>query len=83
MLYHFGDLTDDIPSDVRELLKQNDKRAHRKLHDIIPGKFKVPTDLNTDKNISTNNKSFLQIFKLFLKMNDVLSFSFVRHPFER
>ena len=83
MLYHFGDLTDDIPSDVRELLKQNDKRAHRKLHDIIPGKFKVPIDLNTDKNIPTNNKSFLQIFKLFLKMNDVLSFSFVRHPFER
>ena len=83
MLYHFVNLTDDIPSDVRDSLKQNDRRAHRQLHDIVPGKFKVPIDLATDNNITTNKKTFLEMFKLFLKMNEVLSFSFVRHPFER
>ena len=83
MLYHFGDLTDDIPSDVRELLQQTDKLAQRILHDIIPGKFKVPIDLITVKNITKDKDTFLQKFKLFLKMNEVLSFSFVRHPFER
>ena len=83
MLYHFVDLTDDIPSDVRDSLKQNDRRAHRKLHDIVPGKFKVHSSLATDNNKTTNKETFLQIYKEFLKMNKFLSFSFVRHPFER
>ena len=83
MLYHFSDLTDDIPSDVRELLKQNDQPAHHKLHDIIPGKFKVPSDLIKQNNTTTNKNSFLELFNRFLKINDLLSFSFVRHPFQR
>ena len=82
---HFAKLTDAIPSAVQRRLKAKTEDAYELLHNVVPGKFRVSRKLikNSKYSHESNNISFLTLFKLFLKENEVLSFSFVRHPFER
>ena len=82
---HFAKLTDAIPSAVQRRLKAKTEDAYELLHNVVPGKFRVSRKLIKNNNPShqSNNMSFLKLFKHFLKENQVLSFSFVRHPFER
>ena len=84
LLAHFSHLTDTIPAYLKRRLKSNNRHSYELLHNLVPGKFKVPSDLvEEDNNTLSNNKFFLKIFKQFLKSNNIMSFSFVRHPFER
>ena len=61
------------------------KLAAHVLHELVPGKFKIQPDyfLNLVENQSSGNKTFRQVYQGFMNENDILSFSFVRHPFER
>ena len=83
MLYHFSDLTDDISPLEREKLKPMDKQSYNSLHNIVPNKFKIPSNLGTLDNSNLNKNTFLESFTKFLEINNMMSFSFVRHPFER
>ena len=80
-------------SRVVELINNNIDTRHRTfvgralsgkpLHRIVYDRLKLPTYLFTSTKNTTRQTSFLQKYKRFLKSNDVLSVSFVRHPFER
>ena len=83
MFEYFKPLAKDVSSIVNEtvvkILSQNirgDKR--RTIYDKF---FRNATILEMVKNAS--NGSFLQRFDSFKKTNNILSYSFVRHPFDR
>ena len=57
------------------------------MHNRVPGKFRLKDSgfKSTDDVLkaSSNDNSFIQSYNDYLDNNDILSFSFVRHPFER
>ena len=54
------------------------------LMSAISQKFKLPINQITRKEYKTNERTpFIKSLKLFLKKNNIFTFSFVRHPFER
>ena len=78
MMQHFITLLNDISPDQVKLVK----KEPNKIHKILPGMFKIPSDLLTNSN-NSKTEQFFQKQKSFVKTNGILSFSFVRHPFER
>ena len=85
MLSHFSDLTEDLPTNLRDMLKKNDESAYKILHNIIPTKFKVTDTIFMEDggNKTSNNEMFMEKFKKYLSSHHIMAFSFVRHPFER
>jgi hypothetical protein len=77
MLEHFSLLAEDISANFSayNFFKQKISSQRRVFHKKF---FQLP-------NIKQDRKEepFLQTFKRFIKTNDILTFSFVRHPFER
>ena len=57
------------------------------MHTHVPGKFRLKDSgfksNDDDLKASLNDNGFLQSYNDYLDNNDILSFSFVRHPFER
>ena len=71
-LTHFSKLADHLP-------------ASGLLHKIVPAQFKVSKKvlMDGDNGYMSNKMSVLELFKRFHEKNEILSFSFVRHPFDR
>ena len=70
-----------LPKRIRRGIMK-DKNWMELTHSTVPRHFKVPVDLVlTEKN--KKKVSFLNAFNSFLQTYKILSFSFVRHPFER
>ena len=57
------------------------------LHTCVPNKFRLKDSgfkyTEDALEASLNNNGFLQSYNDYLDNNDILSFSIVRHPFER
>ena len=57
------------------------------MHTHVPGKFRLKDSgfksNDDDLKASLNDNGFLQSYNDYLENNDILSFSFIRHPFER
>merc|ERR1711894_527355 len=86
LLYHFSHLT-NISEKLRNTIEKQDQHAYSVMHTSIPNKFKLrKTDFTmttTENKKSKNNNEFFIAYNDYLHKNNVLSFSFVRHPFER
>ena len=76
MIHYFRALYDDKYPGMLDPLKPT-------VHGDIYRMFRFSRDLITKNINNTRKKPFLERFKQFLKFNDILVFSFVRHPFER
>jgi len=83
MFQHFSELAKDISTVARDYVVKLSKTK-------IPGVGFGPRGLVYNKffrvpiNVQNcNNRWFMHRFNDFLKTKDILSFSFVRHPFER
>ena len=80
--YLFIDLADKMAPDLKEKLK-NTKDFQNSVnlflfHSLIPSYFKMPNNLTVSTNTSVG-----EMLNQFLHSNNILSFSFVKHPFER
>ena len=76
-------MTNEIDSKVQSAIeKQDEKSLDKIMHNKIPNKFKLK-DSGFKPTQSMNNNEILQSYNDYLINNNVLSFSFVRHPFER
>ena len=57
------------------------------MHTHVPSKFRLKDSgfksKDDDLKASLNDNGFLQSYNDYMDNNDILSFSFVRHPFER
>jgi len=80
-LTHFKDLTDAITQAERKILESKVENTYELLHNVVPRKFKLSTDLLNISN--TSQATFANALNQHFLDNNVLSFSFVRHPFER
>ena len=87
MIKHFSTLLDDISPDKLKLVEKKSEKYYKIggkiIHSLIREMFKIPSNLLTNDNSTKNEKPFLKTLNRFITNNDILSFSIVRHPFER
>ena len=83
MFQHFSELAKDISTVARDYVV---KLSNKKIpvmgfmpRGLVYNKlFRVPSNVQ-----NCNDRWFMHTFNHFMKTKDILSFSFVRHPFER
>ena len=75
MFEHFITLVKDVSSDAMKYLNHPGKDNRFIIYREF---FQLPSHLK-----NRINKPFLQRVNRFIEANELLSFSFVRHPFER
>jgi hypothetical protein len=79
MFHHFSALAKDISAIAKDyVLKLSKQKIPDRRFIVYDKYFRLPTNVQ-----KSNKKWFLQIFNRFIQIHDILSFSFVRHPFER
>ena len=86
-LYHFSHLTHDIKPDIQDEIEKQDQHSYKIMHNHVPPHFKLKSTsfkrTKSAKGTLLNSKQFFQSYNDYIHKNNVLSFSFVRHPFER